>query len=175
MYKISSRLSTAFSIATFSFIFLFIENQAYSQIAPGMREITKGSSNQTIFSYRIQSTYGTSTSAQVNGNMVADTEAVLKLKSGSKVTNKSGDASGNSSVVFTATPSGANVNLSGLTGENIFLIDDGTYFRSALKTIDNPNLALTSTGTASATATHTMTIIIEKNANSIQNYLERVY
>ena len=156
------------------FIVLF-NNKATAQVAPGMRDISRGSSTQTVFSYRIQSTYGTSTSAQVNGNMVADTEAVLKLKSGTKLTNKSGDASGNSSVVFTATPSGANVNLSGLTGENLFLIDDGTYFRSALKTIDNPNPTITSSGTASATASHAMTITIEKSANSIQNYLEKVY
>jgi hypothetical protein len=175
MLKSSFQLKDIFSVAAVSLIVLFISNKVSAQTSPGMREITKGSSNQTVFSYRIQSTYGTTTSAQVNGNIVADTEAVLKLKSGSKLTNKSGDASGNSSIVFTATPTGANVNLSGLTGENLFLIDDGTYFRSALKTIDNLNPALTSSGTASATATHSMTIIIEKNANSIQNYLEKAY
>ena len=147
-----------------------------SQATPGMRDISKGSSTQNIFSYRIQSTYGTNTSAQVSGNMTADTEAVLRLKSGTKLTNKAGDSSGNSSAVFVATPTGANVNLSGLTGENLFLIDDGTYFRSALKTIDNPsNPTLTSTGTASATAIHTMTISIEQSTNSIQNYIEKVY
>jgi len=147
-----------------------------SQATPGMRDISKGSSTQNIFSYRIQSTYGTNTSAQVSGNMTADTEAVLRLKSGSKLTNKAGDSSGNSSAVFVATPTGANVNLSGLTGENLFLIDDGTYFRSALKSIDNPsNPTLTSSGTASATAIHTMTISIEQSTNSIQNYIEKAY
>ena len=147
-----------------------------SQATPGMRDISKGSSTQNIFSYRIQSTYGTNTSAQVSGNMTADTEAVLRLKSGSKLTNKAGDYSGNSSAVFVATPTGANVNLSGLTGENLFLIDDGTYFRSALKSIDNPsNPTLTSSGTASATAIHTMTISIEQSTNSIQNYIEKAY
>lgn len=147
-----------------------------SQATPGMRDISKGSSTQNIFSYRIQSTYGTNTSAQVSGNMTADTEAVLRLKSGTKITNKAGDSSGNSSAVFVATPTGANVNLSGLTGENLFLIDDGTYFRSALKSIDNPsNPTLTSSGTASATAIHTMTISIEQSTNSIQNYIEKAY
>ena len=75
-----------------------------------------------------------------------------------------------------ATPTGANVSLSGLTGENLFLIDDGTYFRSALKSIDNPsNPTISSSGTASATATHTMTISIEQSTNSIQNYIEKAY
>jgi len=175
MLKFSLQFQFLLSVASVGLFFLAFNNKIHAQIAPGMREITKGSSTQTVFSYRIQSTYGTSTSAQVNGNMTADTEAVLKLKSGSKLTNKAGDASGNSSAIFVATPSGANVKLSGLTGENLFLIDDGTFFRSALKTIDNPNPALTSIGNASATATHSMTITIEKNANSIQNYLEKAY
>ena len=156
--------------------YIFADLPVLSQATPGMRDISKGSSTQNIFSYRIQSTYGTNTSAQVSGNMTADTEAVLRLKSGTKLTNKAGDSSGNSSAVFVATPTGANVNLSGLTGENLFLIDDGTYFRSALKTIDNPsNPTLTSSGTASATAIHTMTISIEQSTNSIQNYIEKAY
>ena len=152
----------------------FLQSKAAAQLS-GMRDISKSNSTQSSFTYRIVSTYGTSTSSQVSGNMTADTEAVLKLKSGSKVTNKSGDASGNSTAVFTVSPNGANVSLTGLTGENLFLIDEGTYFRSALKTIDNPNTALTSTGSASATAIHSMTISVEKSSNSIQNYLEKAY
>jgi hypothetical protein len=165
-----------FRLFSFLVFCIFADLPVLSQATPGMRDISKGSSTQTIFSYRIQTTYGTNTSAQVSGNMTADTEAVLRLKSGSKLTNKAGDSSGNSSAVFVATPTGANVNLSGLTGENLFLIDDGTYFRSALKTIDNPsNPTITSSGTASATAIHTMTISIEKSTNAIQNYIEKAY
>lgn len=165
-----------FRLFSFLVFCIFADLPVLSQATPGMRDISKGSSTQNIFSYRIQTTYGTNTSAQVTGNMTADTEAVLKLKSGTKLTNKAGDSSGNSSAVFVATPTGANVNLSGITGENLFLIDDGTYFRSALKTVDSPtNPALTSSGTASATAIHTMTISIEKTSNSIQNYIEKAY
>lgn len=165
-----------FRLFSFLVFCIFADLPVLSQATPGMRDISKGSSTQNIFSYRIQTTYGTNTSAQVTGNMTADTEAVLKLKSGTKLTNKAGDSSGNSSAVFVATPTGANVNLSGITGENLFLIDDGTYFRSALKTVDSPtNPALTSSGTASATAIHAMTITIEKTSNSIQNYIEKAY
>ena len=155
---------------------LSLQLASHAQIAtPGLREITKSGSTQSVFSYRIQSTYGTSTSAQVSGNMLADTEAVLKLKSGTKITNKVGDSSSNASAVYQATPNGANVNLTGITGENIFLIDDGTYFRSALKTKDNLDPSLTSTGNASATATHTTTVIVELGANTILNYIEKSF
>ena len=155
-------------------IFCFFQTKAFAQFS-GMRDISKSNNTQSSFTYRIVSTYGTSTSSQVSGNMTADTEAVLKLKSGSFVTNKAGDDSGNSSAVFTVSPNGANVSLTGITGESRFLIDDGTYFRSALKTIDQPNTSLTSTWSASATAIHSMTISVEKNSNTIQNYLERAY
>jgi hypothetical protein len=107
--------------------------------------------------------------------MRAETEAVLKLKSGSKVTNKIGDNSGNASAVFIATPNGGNVDLKGITGENLFLIEDGTYFRSKLSTIDNLDPAITSTGSASATATHTTNITVEKGNTSFQNTFQQSF
>ena len=143
--------------------------KAHGQQTPGLQETRTNSGNQSTFSYRVQTTYGTSTSAQVTGNMTADTEAVLKLKAGSKVTNKVGDVSGKTSAVFYATPNGGNVDLTGITSENSFLIDDGTFFRSKLSTIDNLNPNITSTGSASASATHTTSVIVEKSGTSFQN------
>ena len=51
------------------------------------------------FSYQITSSIGTQTSANVSGNILADTEAILNLKNGGKITNKIGDANGNASAV----------------------------------------------------------------------------
>ncbi len=148
---------------------------AWTQQAPGVQDTRKSSSNQNTFSYRIQTTYGTSTSSQVSGNMRAETEAVLNLKPGSKITNKIGDNSGNASAVFVATPNGGNVDLKGITGENIFLIDDGTSFRSKLETIENLDPSVSSTGTASATATHTTNVTVEKGTTQFQNYFEQTF
>jgi len=148
---------------------------AWSQETPGLRDSRRSSGSQSTFSYKIQTTYGATTSAQVSGNLTAETEAILKLKSGSKVTNKMGDDNGNASAVFMATPNGGNVELKGITGENIFLIDDGTVFRSTLKTVDNPDPSLSSVGTASATATHTTSVIVEKGTTSFENTYEQTF
>lgn len=141
----------------------------------GITETRKNFGNQSTFSYKIQSTYGTTTSAQVSGNMTAETEAILKLKSGSKVTNKFGDDSGNASAVFTASPNGGNVDLKGITGENLLLIDDGTMFRSALKTGDNPDPSVTSSGNASAYATHSSSLTVEKGNSGYENYFQQTF
>jgi hypothetical protein len=150
-------------------------NAIYAQVTPGVQNTKKSDGNQNNFSYRIQTTYGTSTSAQVTGNMTADVEAILKLKAGTKITNKMGDDSGNASAVFIATPNGGNVDLKGITGENMFLIDDGTAFRSSLKTIDNLNPNITSTGSASATATHSTSVIVEKGSTTFENYYQQTF
>ena len=147
----------------------------YAQETPGTRQTNKGSGNQNRFSYRIETTYGTTTSAQVSGNMMAETEAILKLKAGTKITNKMGDDNGNASAVFIATPNGGNVDLKGITGENMFLVDDGTTFRSSLKTIDNLDPNVSSTGTASATATHATSVIVEKGSTTYENYYEQTF
>jgi len=147
----------------------------FSQATPGLQDSRKSSGNANKFSYHIQTTYGTTTSAQVTGNMKAETEAVLRLKSGTIITNKMGDDNGNATAVFVATPTGGNVNLTGITGENIFMIDDGTYFRSSLETVGSPDPSINSTGTASATATHTTSIMVEKGETSYQNTYDQTF
>jgi hypothetical protein len=163
------------TVTTFALLTSMLSPVALAQETPGLRESRKSGSSQNTFSYRIQTTYGATTSAQVSGNLRAETEAVLKLKAGSKVTNKVGDENGNASAVFVATPNGGNVELKGITGENIFLIDDGTIFRAALSTIDNPDPNVTSVGNASATATHATSVIVEKGSTTFENYFEQTF
>ena len=163
------------TVTTFALLTSILSPVAVAQETPGLRESRKSGSSQNTFSYRIQTTYGATTSAQVSGNLRAETEAVLKLKAGSKVTNKVGDENGNASAVFVATPNGGNVELKGITGENIFLIDDGTVFRAVLSTIDNPDPNVTSVGNASATATHATSVIVEKGSTTFENYFEQTF
>lgn len=154
---------------------LMIGTQVYAQATPGLEQTRRSTGMQNVFSYRITTTYGTSTSAQVNGNLRADTEATLKLKSGSIITNKMGDSGGNTSAVFIATPTGGNVDLKGITGENKFLLDDGTSFHSRLSTIDNPDPNITSSGNASATATHTTQVTVEKGFSTFENVFRQTF
>ncbi len=125
-----------------------------------------GTSNSNSFSYQIESTIGTQTSATTSGNMRANTESILKLKSGGKITNKIGDQSGNASATFVASPNGANVNLSGITGENIFIIDDGTVFKSSLTMPENFDPSISSTGQASSFAVQSTKVKVDKSQSS---------
>ena len=133
-----------------------------------------GVSQKSTFSYTIRSTIGTQTSAQVSGNILADTEAVLKLQSGGKISNKIGDANGNASAVFDIRPNGSSVNLQGISGENLFLIDDGTTFRSSLKS--DPNIESSSSiGQASAIGVQSTTVTVEKGTSSYVSSFQEAF
>ena len=128
------------------------------------------SSVKSTFSYQITSSIGTQTSANVSGNLLAETEAILNLRRGGKITNKIGDDNGNASAVFDARPNGTSVNLNGITGENIFLIDDGTSFKSSLKS-DESVKASNSVGQASSMAVQTTSVRVESGTSSfIQSF-----
>ena len=130
--------------------------------AQGQTSGTTGS--KSTFSYSVQSTYGVTTSANSNPNFIVDNEAVLLLKQGSFVTNKFGDDSGNAKAVFIATPTGGGVDLQGVTGKNLLLIEDGTMFRSSIRSVEsedfNPEYGGVASG--SALATHTSTVLVER-------------
>ena len=143
---------------------------ARAQLAGIQRSIN--TINKNTFSYSIQSTIGTRTSANVSGNILADTEAILNLQRGGKITNKIGDENGNASAVFTTNPTGAGVDLKGITGENVFLIDDGTSFKSSLTS--DPSLGSgSSIGEASSLAVQSTTVTVEKgNSSFISSFQE---
>jgi len=124
-----------------------------------------------VFSYSIQSTYGVQTSANASPNLRVETEAVLNLKEDSYLTNKAGDVGGTTGAVFVTTPNGSNVQLNGITADNLFLIDTGTRFRTSLTTTEPDGQP--SVGQASATATHTMTISVTDGESSFYNTLRQ--
>ena len=149
---------------------LAVSHAARAQLAGIERSIN--TINKNTFSYSIQSTIGTRTSANVSGNILANTEAILNLQRGGKITNKIGDANGNASAVFTTNPTGAGVDLKGITGENVFLIDDGTSFKSSLRS--DPSLGSgSSIGEASSLAVQSTTVTVEKgNSSFISSFQE---
>ena len=124
-----------------------------------------------VFSYSIQSTYGVQTSANASPNLKVETEAVLNLKEDSYLTNKAGDLGGGTGAVFVTTPNGSNVQLNGITADNLFLIDNGTRFRTSFTTTEPDGQP--SVGQASATATHTMTISVTDGESSFYNTLRQ--
>ena len=164
--------SIGFKLIFFLGTALAVSHPARAQLAGIQRSIN--TINKNTFSYSIQSTIGTRTSANVSGNILADTEAILNLQRGGKITNKIGDANGNASAVFTTNPTGAGVDLKGITGENVFLIDDGTSFKSSLKS--DPSLGLgSSVGEASSMAIQSTTLTIEKGSSSFISSFQEAF
>ena len=153
---------------SFLVLFVFTLAAATPSLAQLQSQTSSNTGKKNTFSYTIQSTYGVITSASSSPNFIIDNEAVLLLKQGSFVTNKFGDDNGGANAVFTATPTGSTVNLEGITGKNLLLIDDGTMFRSSLRSVDpkdfNPEFG--STASASAMATHTSTLLVEKGEST---------
>lgn len=160
MILLLEKLKSSILVAVFSLLPFQVSAQ----------QVTNTNTNATTkssFSYSVQSTYGVTTSASASPNFRSENEAILKLKAGSFVTNKFGTDDEKATAVFTATPNGANVSLDGITAKNLLLLDDGTYFRSSLVSVDNPDPSLPMQATASAVATHTSSIIIERSDSNI--------
>ena len=162
-------------------LFIFL-NSLFLLLAGGMLasaqqagiERSTQSSVKSTFSYQITSSIGTQTNANVSGNLLAETEAILNLRRGGKITNKIGDGNGNASAIFDARPTGTSVNLQGITGENIFLIDDGTSFKSALKSDESVN-ASNSVGQASSVAVQTTSVRVESGTSSFIQSFQKAF
>jgi len=151
---------------------LAFASRASAQIAGIQRNLS--STNKSTFSYQIRSTIGTQTSANVSGNILADTTAILNLSSGGRISNKIGDDNGNASAVFNVSPTGSTVDLQGISGENLFLIDSGTQFRSSLKS--DPTIeASSSSGQASAQAVQSTTVIVEQGSSSFISSFQQAF
>ena len=160
-------------IFALNILFAICSTSCRAQIAGIERRF--GTSNGNSFSYEINSTIGTRTSATVSGNLMADTDATLNLSKGSKITNKIGDDSGNASATFVATPNGANVSLTGITGENIFMIENGTQFKSSLTMKDDFDKSISSVGEASSFAVQNTRIQVQKNTSSFISSFQQAF
>lgn len=145
------------------FAFFLAHSPCWSQV---QSSTNTNEGSRSTFSYRIESTYGVRTTADASPNFRTENEAILKLKSGSFVTNKFGNDDGSASAVFMATPTGGSVDLQGIAAKNLLLIDDGTYFRSILKSVDNPDPNLPTQASASALGVHSSSITVEKGDTS---------
>ena len=102
-------------------------------------------------------------------NVKTKAEAVLNLKEDSVVTNTAGDIGGNTSAVIVTTPGGTTANLSGITANNEFYIDNGTSFHASAET-DEQN-GEPQNANVSATASHTLTLTITNNEQAFYNTL----
>lgn len=150
--------------------FLILEHPLRAQSVSTSR--SAGSSQN--FSYSVQSTIGTQVSGQQSGNIIVNSSAVIELAPGSVITNGVGTGGGGAGATFIATPSGGNVNLQGITADNLFLIQRGE-FRSTLETIPNPDPNLTSVGSSSALGVQTTTVTVNQGVSTFENTLQQAF
>ena len=146
----------------------------YSYAQVGIIESTGRSSSKSVFSYKITSTF--STQSTVEGtNIIGDAKANVELAPGGYITNKIGDESGNAGATFDASPTGSTVQLQGVTGENLYLLEGGSTFTSNIETVDNPDPSKAVRGTARATAIQTTIVDVNYGSESFQSSFEQTF
>ena len=122
-----------------------------------------------VFSYAITTTYGTNINVDASPNVITKAEAVLNLKEDSVITNAAGAIGGETGASIVTTPTCTTANLTGITANADFIMDEGTRFYTSAETGEqdgNPQRA-----NVSATASHTMTVQITNNETSFYNTL----
>ena len=138
----------------------------------GIIENTGRSSSKSTFSYKITSTF--TTQSQVEGtNVVGKAKANVILAPGGYITNKVGDDNGNAGATFSASPNGSNVQLQGVTGENLYLLEGGSTFTSDIQTIPNPDPSKPVRGTATATAIQTTIVDVNYGSEAFQSSFQQ--
>ena len=122
-----------------------------------------------IFSYAITTTYGTNISVDASPNVTTKAEAILNIKEDSVITNAAGSIGGETGATIVTTPTGTSAQLTGITADANFILDEGTRFYTSAESgvqDGNPQRA-----NVSATASHSMTLTITNNENSFYNTL----
>ena len=122
-----------------------------------------------VFSYAITTTYGTNISVDASPNVIAKAEAVLNIKEDSVITNAAGAIGGETGATIVTTPSGTSAQLTGITANADFILDEGTRFFTSAESGEQDGTA--QRANVSATASHSMTLTITNNESAFYNTL----
>ena len=131
--------------------------------------IQTGSTNS--FKVSLSNTIGVTTSADSTDNLEVENQAVLVLEPGSSIQDSFGEgdeAGENVTASFDISPNGSNVGITGLQAKNNYIIGEGTYFSSTMKTKDEKNTTAVK-GDASAGLYHDMTLKIDQTTSSFSS------
>ena len=150
------------SLLSTSLFFSFIGLPAISETV--QNSFSSGSSNK--LKVTLSNTMGVTTSANVTSNLVVDNEATLNIEPGSTIQDSFGNENGEIGGELIVTPTGTNFELSGLSAQNNYIIGDGTYFKSIMQTVDEPDPDIAISGTASSGITHSMILEVDQTNSS---------
>ena len=129
-------------------------------LAEGQESFSSGSSNKMRIT--LSNTMQVTTSANTTSNMVVDNEGALFIEPGSTIQDSFGDETGKITGELVVTPTGSNFEIDGISAKNNYIIGEGTYFKSSLKSIENPDPDIPLTGNASSGITHNMVMDVEQ-------------
>ena len=122
-----------------------------------------------VFSYSVTTTYGTNISIEASPNVITKAEAILNIKEDSVIQNTAGDIGGETGATIVTTPTGTTANLTGITVNNNFILDEGTSFYTSAESGEQNGEAQRANVTA--TANHSVTLSITNNESSFYNTL----
>ena len=162
LYLIFNKLNRSrFNNLFIYFIFFStILNCTKPVLSEGQESFSSGASNKMKIT--LSNTMQVTTSANTTSNMVVDNEGSLVIEPGSTIQDSFGDETGNITGELIITPTGSNFELNGISAKNNYIIGEGTYFKSSLKSIENPDPDIPLTGNASSGITHNMVLDVEQ-------------
>jgi len=137
---------------------------SYSQTT---NSIQTGSTNSLKVS--LSNTIGVTTTANTSDNVKVENQAVLILEPGSTIQDSFGEGeteAENMSVSFDISPTGSNVGISGLKAKNNYIIGEGTFFSSSMKTKGDIENDQPVKGSASAGMYHDMSLKVDQVSSS---------
>ena len=132
-------------------------------IAQTRNTLSTGSSNRLSIS--LTNTMGVTTSADAASNVEIDNEAILILDPESEIQDNFNSNGEGLSGDFVVSPNGASYNITGLQAKNNYIIGDGSYFKSTMKSnVTDPEKPIR--GEAFAGLTHNMTLTVDQTNSS---------
>ena len=152
------------SICKNLFFVFFIATSAF---LPGFSQtrntLSTGSTNRLAIS--LSNTMGVTTSANAASNVDIDNESVLILDPASEIQDSFNSEGEGLSGDFVVSPEGSSFNITGMQAKNNYIIGEGSYFKSTMKSnVSDPSKPIR--GEASAALTHNMTLTVDQTNSS---------
>ena len=164
-FEYKKKIKCSWIISTSVFCVLISDAIFFSR--PVLSQITSNisSGNNVRTSVSLSNTMGVYNTIDVSPNVEVINEASLVIKPGSTIQDSFGDAQGALSGNIVVTPGSANVNLSGLSAKNNYIIDQGTSFSSTMRSLPGTNHGK-AVGNTSVGMRHDMTLTIDQTTSS---------
>lgn len=162
--NISKKINFTVVLVFVTFYCPLFVNHLYAQTNNSLQT---GSSNS--LKIQLSNTIGVTTTADSTDNLDIDNQAILILEPGSTIQDSFGEGeteAENMSVSFDISPTGSNVGISGLKAKNNYIIGEGTFFSSSMKTKGDIENDQPVKGSASAGMYHDMSLKVDQVSSS---------